>query len=253
MATEQTEAIVLRLIEFSETSLIATLYSRDLGRISAIAKGARRPKSPFDGALDLLAVCRIVVICKSSDALDLLTEAKLQRRFRAASRSLLRLNCGYYVAEVLRLWTDSGATASHPLYDLTLRTIAAIDGTEDPLFAVLRFELTGLRILGHAPATRDCVGCGTRVDTAAARIPFAYHMGGVLCPACRPRQREVASIRREVLQACTRLQDATGGPVEGVGENLYRDLRAVVSRCVCTHLGAVPRTQSLLPTKWVSH
>lgn len=252
MATEQTEAIVLRLIEFSETSLIATLYSRDLGRISAIAKGARRPKSPFDGALDLLTICRIVVICKSSDSLDLLTEAKLQRRFRAASRSLPRLNCGYYVAELLRLWTDSGA-ASHPLYDLSLRTIQAIDGTEDALFAVLRFELAGLQILGHAPSTLDCVGCGVRVDTAADRIPFVYHMGGVLCPGCRPRQREVASIRRDVLLACARLQGSDSAPIEGVSETLYRELRAVVSRYVSTHLGAAPRTQSLLPTSWVSH
>lgn len=77
MPAEKTLAIVLRVVEFSETSCIATLFTRDFGKIGALAKGARRPKSPFDSALDLLAVCRIVFIDKSADVLDLLTEARL--------------------------------------------------------------------------------------------------------------------------------------------------------------------------------
>ena len=51
MASEKTDAIVIRMVEFSETSLVVTLYSREFGRISAIAKGARRPRGPFDGAI----------------------------------------------------------------------------------------------------------------------------------------------------------------------------------------------------------
>ena len=119
---DSTTAIVLRTIEFSETSLIVTLLTRDFGRLSAIAKGARRPKGPFEGSLDLLAVCRVVVLRKTSDALDLLTEAKLHRRFRGAERSLERLYGGYYIAEMLRLLTDDHDP--HPdVYDLALQTL----------------------------------------------------------------------------------------------------------------------------------
>src|SRR5690606_28430132 len=81
MSSEKTDAIVIRLVEFSESSAVVTLFTRDFGKISGLAKGARRPKSAFESALDLLAVCRIVFLHKSSDALDLLTEAKLERRF----------------------------------------------------------------------------------------------------------------------------------------------------------------------------
>ncbi|TVP95583.1 MAG: DNA repair protein RecO [Planctomycetaceae bacterium] len=251
MSTEQTEAIVLRMVEFSETSLIVTLYTRDLGRVSAIAKGARRPKSAFDGALDLLAVCRIVVICKTSDSLDLLTEAKLQRRFRAGQRSLVRLHCGYYLAELLRLWTDAGV-ASPPLYELALRTLAEIDGDQDALRAILRFELRGLQILGHFPALDECVSCGAAVDPPLVRVPFAYQLGGVLCAACRPRHREVGFVRKALFGLAKQL----AGPDEADPELAagdYRDLRATLSRYIQTQLGAVPRTQSLLPTAWVSH
>ena len=86
MPSEKTLAIVLRVIDFSESSCVVHLFTRDFGKIGGLAKGARRPKSPFEAALDLLAVCRIVFLHKSSESLDLLTEAKLERRFRAATR-----------------------------------------------------------------------------------------------------------------------------------------------------------------------
>ena len=139
MATEKSSAIVLRVVEFSETSCVVTLFTEDFGKIGALAKGARRPKSAFESALDLLAVCRIVFIHKSSDALDLLTEAKLERRFRAATRDLSRLYAGYYVAELLQDLTDY--SDPHPdLYRLAEDTLVKLDGQDEVPETVLRFE-----------------------------------------------------------------------------------------------------------------
>ena len=94
MSSEKSWAVVIRVVDFSESSCIVTLFTEGFGKISALAKGARRPKGPFEAAIDLLAVCRVVFLHKSSEALDLLTEAKLERRFRAASKSLSRLYAG---------------------------------------------------------------------------------------------------------------------------------------------------------------
>jgi len=100
MSSEKALAIVLRVVEFSETSSIVTLFTREFGKIRALAKGARRPKGPFESALDLLGLCRIVFLRKSSDALDLLTEARLERRFRPPGGELSNLYAAYYVAEL---------------------------------------------------------------------------------------------------------------------------------------------------------
>ena len=127
MAVEQSDAIVLRVIPWSETSLIAHIYTRDFGKLSVLAKGARRPKSPFEAALDLLSICRVVFISKSSDALDLLTEAKLTRRFRGGSRDLLRLYAGYYVAELLERLTDK-QDRQPEIFELAEDTLTAISG-----------------------------------------------------------------------------------------------------------------------------
>src|SRR6185295_11276035 len=108
MSSEKSRAIVLKLVEFSESSCVVTLFTEDFGKIGALAKGARRPKSPFEGSLDLLSLLRIVFLHKSSEALDLVTEAKLERRFRSAQRDLARLYAGYYVAELLAELTERG-------------------------------------------------------------------------------------------------------------------------------------------------
>src|SRR5487761_1143165 len=115
MAAEKALALVLRVVEFSETSSVVTLFTREFGKIHGLAKGARRLKGPFESALDLLALCRIVLLRKSSDALDLLTEAKLERRFRPADRDLSSLYAGHYVAD------------PHPdLFDAACETLAAV-------------------------------------------------------------------------------------------------------------------------------
>jgi len=205
MASEKSRAIILRVIEFSETSCIVTLFTRDFGKIGALAKGARRLKSPFESALDLLAVCRIVFLHKTSAALDLLTEAKLERRFRAGQRSLPRLYAGYYVAELLRDMTDMADP--HPaLFAAAEATLAALD-TDAPVFTtVARFELATLHHLGHFPALTSCAACGSPIDfSGAGRIPFGVPAGGVLCSACRPGQRHVIGLTKPTLRAVQRL------------------------------------------------
>src|SRR5215218_6369301 len=101
MAAVRSMAVVLRAVDVFETSKVVTLFTRELGKASALAKGARRLKSPFGSGLDLLSVCDIVLLHKASEALDLLTEAVLAERFDSLRRDLPALYAGYYVAELL--------------------------------------------------------------------------------------------------------------------------------------------------------
>src|SRR6185436_11248067 len=184
MASEKSRAIVLKLVEFSETSCVVTLFTEDFGKIGALAKGARRPKGPFEGAIDLLALIRIVFLRKSSDALDLLTEAKLERRFRSAERDLSRLYAGYYLAELLSELTDAGDP--HPeLFAAADEALAALDGGGPVAETVLRFEITALRLVGHAPSLAECVGCGEPV-TASGRVALAWWPAGCSAPSAGP-------------------------------------------------------------------
>ncbi len=192
-------------------------------------------------------MCRLVFLRKSSEALDLLTEAKLERRFRPATRDLSSLYAGYYVAELLNELTDDGDP--HPeLFDEAAHALACLSqaiGSVDVV--VLRFEMTALRILGHAPAVANCAECGREIG-AAPRVAFGQLSGGVLCANCRPGKRKVDSISAAAIDALRNLADpadetwmtmkltrATGG-----------ELRGLMNRYVANLLGRKLRLQDYL-------
>lgn len=203
MSAEKTEAIVLRVVDFSETSAIVTLMTRDFGKMTAIAKGARRRKSPFEAALDVLAVCRIVFLRKPQGTMELLTEAKLERRFRNSARRLDSLYGAMYVAELLRLLTDEGDP--HPgAYDLAREALEQLDTAGEAERILIPFEINLLRELGHVPSLNQCAGCGVP-RTASGAVPFGLDAGGVLCQKCRPGQRNVIRISAAAWQTLERL------------------------------------------------
>jgi DNA repair protein RecO (recombination protein O) len=240
MSAEKTIAIVLRVVEFSETSSVVTLFSREFGKLRGLAKGARRLKGPFESALDLLALCRIVFLRKSSDALELLTEAKLERRFRPAKGDLAALYAAYYIAELLNELTLDHDP--HPdLFDAAERSLAALSEPAPVAIVVLRFELTALQLLGHLPQWNQCVECGKPV-LAVGRVAFGQLAGGVLCADCRPGQKQVVAVSAAVIELLARLSDpAIDLRDQQPDPGTLGEARAVVGRYMAHLLGHVPR------------
>src|SRR5260221_7459387 len=122
---EKATALVVRGTDWSETSRITTLFTREFGKVRALAKGGRRLKSNFDIAFDLLNVCNIVFLRKAHAGLDLLTEAQVAERFPALRQDLHALYAGYYIAELLADGTQD--YDPHPeLFDAALETLRGL-------------------------------------------------------------------------------------------------------------------------------
>jgi DNA repair protein RecO (recombination protein O) len=185
---EKATALVLRTTDWSESSRIATLWTRELGKVRALAKGGRRLKSAFESALDLLTVCSIVLLRKSSGSLDLLTEALVVRRFGHLRSDLTALYAGYYIAELLADWTED--LDPHPaLFDEALATLGDL-GEMDSGQRVMRFEMVFLRELGYRPVLDRCASC--QGVLSGERLIFSPAAGGVWCGRCRAGQHELA-------------------------------------------------------------
>jgi len=246
VSVEQATALVLKTVDFSETSLVVTLFTREFGKIQGLAKGGKRLKGPFDSALDLLALCRIVFLRKSSEALDLLTEAKLQRRFRPAGRDLSSLYAGYYVAELLNDLTDQ--YDPHPeLFDLAEGTLAALSAGESVLLHTVRFELCMLHLLGHLPSLTACVECGSEVSLRG-RVAFGQAHGGVLCSRCREGKQEVASVSAgtlRLMQELARLDSPSWRRID-IDARSRGELRGVLNRYLAHLLGRKPKMHRYL-------
>jgi DNA repair protein RecO (recombination protein O) len=244
--SDKAEALVLRVVEFSETSSVVTLFTREFGKIHGLAKGARRPKGPFESALDLLSRVRLVFLRKSSEALDLLTEAKLERRFRTAGRELSGLYGAYYVAELLNELTHDGDP--HPeLFDLAVETLGCLSAGSPPAGSTtLRFELAALRILGHLPSLGHCVECGDAVATGR-RTAFGLTVGGVLCDTCRPGKKNVVSLSPESLTlAASFAEESDAWKSASIERRQAGELRGVVSKYVSHLLGHKTRLHDYL-------
>jgi DNA repair protein RecO (recombination protein O) len=182
VASEKAHAIVIRLVDFSETSRVVTFCTREFGKLGAMAKGGRRLRGPFAGALDLLSVCRIVLIRKHSDSLDLLTEAELVKGFAPQRNSLQVLYAGYYIAELLHELTHDNDP--HPqLFDITVEVLRMLESGADVRLVLRRFELSILRETGHMPDLSGCVSCGAGVLEDGPAW-FSAQAGGRVCSVC---------------------------------------------------------------------
>jgi DNA repair protein RecO (recombination protein O) len=184
MAMEKALAIVLRTTDWSESSRIATLWTRELGKVRALAKGGRRLRSAFESALDLLTVCSIVLLRKSSGSLDLLTEAQVVRRFPRLRTDLAALYAAYYVAELLSEGTQE--LDPHPvLFDEVLLTLGELGEPERGAIGprLMRFEMVFLHELGYRPVLHACASCAGPLPPTG--LVFSAASGGVLCPRCQ--------------------------------------------------------------------
>jgi DNA repair protein RecO (recombination protein O) len=241
---QKATALVLRTTDWSETSRIATLYTREFGKVRALAKGGRRLRSNFESSLDLLTVCSIVLLRKSSGSLDLLTEARVARRHPRLTTDLQALYAAYYVAELLSDWTEENDP--HPaLFDEALETLQALGAPGVPTGPRLaRFELVLLQELGYSPALERCAVCARPLADAAA-VPFSPAAGGVLCPGCRGRHRDgrpLSAAARQVLRALAEPGDEAWR--REWGPAVRAEVRQVLGQYVTYLLGRRPR---LLP------
>jgi DNA repair protein RecO (recombination protein O) len=236
---ERATALVVRTTDWSETSRIATLWTREFGKLRTLAKGGKRLKSNFEVALDLLSVCNVVVLRKSSGGLELLTEAQVAERFPKLRTSLPALYAAYYIAELLSEGTEE--LDPHPaLFDATLAALRDL-GEAGPQtgLRLAAYELTWLHELGYSPALDACAVCGRAVGS---RPSFSASAGGVVCGNCAPAQRErrsVAPATLEALRALGRDGDAWRRPW---GPAVRAELRQLLGQYVTYRLGRRLRT-----------
>lgn len=243
MPAEKALALVLRTTDWSETSRIATLWTRELGKVRVLAKGGRRLKSNFESALDLLTLCSIVLLRKSSGGLDLLTEAQVNERFPRLRTDLPALYGGYYIAELLSDWTED--YDPHPaLFDEALATLRALGApgiATGPRLA--RFEMVLLRELGYHPVLDRCAACDTELPANTA-VAFSPAAGGILCRNCQTRQRDRRPLSAEAREMLRQLSEPGERWQEPWTQATRAEVRQLLGQYVTYLMGRRPR---LLP------
>ncbi len=179
-------AICLRKTDFSETSQVVTFFARGVGKLAALAKGARRKKSSFDGAIEVFSYGDIVYLQTPTAKLATLTEFVQRPVFQYLSSSLMSLNGGLFAVELMDYFTEN--FDPHPdLFDSLIQFLTDVQVAADRsalMRLLIIFQLTLLNEVGTKPLLARCANCKTPFSDRWPHYYFSSIGNGLICPDC---------------------------------------------------------------------
>ncbi len=180
----ETIATVLSAIPYGETSRIAKLATRELGVVSVIAKGARRPKSKFGASLQLLTEGQATIHLARHSDLHTLSAFDLTDVRDALGTGMERYAAASLLGELMLRFSPHERQLE--LYDFFAHSLSVLEGVDDDTAAMVGLRaIWGLvKRLGFAPSLRVCPRDGSVVAWEPGPVAFSPSHGGVLCPIC---------------------------------------------------------------------
>ena len=227
--TYRTEAIILRRRDFSEADRLLTLFSREHGKIRAIAKGARKPQSRKTGHVELFMRTRFL-IAKGRN-LDIITQAEMVESYAPLHDDLVKATYASYAVELLDRFTVED-DRNLPLYDLLADALRWFSGTDSLLLAARFYELRLLNLTGYRPQLFRCVDCGAEVEEQDQF--FSAELGGLLCPGCKSADKSARSISGAAVKVLRYLQTRRWETVNRL--RLRRDLHSELEEMMYYYL-----------------
>lgn len=195
------EAVVIRHSNWGEADRLLVLFTRERGKIRAIAKGVRKMHSRKAGHLEPFT--RVSLQLARGRDLWIVTQAETLEPYLPIREDLIRTAYASYVVELVERFTfEEGVSLL--LYQLLQETLKRISGEEDCFLAVRFFEIHTLDLVGFRPEFFRCVGCGAEIK--AEDQFFDAGMGGVLCPDCGIKAKTSQPVSLDGLKFMRHLQ-----------------------------------------------
>lgn len=186
-----TPAIILRRIEYGDYDYILTFMTPSHGKISAIAKNAKKSVKRFSGVLELFYNLDIVV--RQGRKVSFLEEASIENSFPGIRSDIIKTAYASFWNEIVVQWLEENS-AQKQIYDLLDYALNELDqGMREPEEISIIFQMKFLDIVGFSPELKKCGECDTAIEmVAATRFFFDIKNGWLICDKCR---RMVIKIR----------------------------------------------------------
>ena len=185
MTSFTTSAVILRRIEFGDFDLIISFFTLHKGKISAIAKSAKKSVKRFSGILEPFSNLQVVCSPGRRNVLPVLQEAILQRPFTNIGFDILKTAYASYWAEMVHEFMEEGSPQAS-VFDLLIQVFAALDaGITPPEFLSILFQLHFMVMAGFSPNLSQCGNCRCPVELfKTPRVQFDLKKGSIVCPRC---------------------------------------------------------------------
>ena len=194
MAQYQTEAILLAVRDWGDSDKLVTLFSREHGKINAVAYGARRPKNRMAGSLQLFSYVELVLL--QGNKLDTIRQCDVKTSFRTLREDLSQMAYGVFILELVdELWPDRQPETA--VFDLLLLVLGVLQ-KRNPRLVALAAAWQMLKLAGFQPVLHQCVRCGCPLHFPAK---FDSEAGGGVCLLCgKPIEVDFAEEEADFLQ-----------------------------------------------------
>ena len=219
------EALTLRKFPLGEAALLVTLYTREKGKVRALARGARRSSSKLVGHFAPLTQVKLSLALGRD--LDHVTQVQVLDGFAPLKGNLGAITKGLYLAELVDGF-GAEANPNQPLYHLVIDALHAIEADPDSDLPLRFFELHLLQVSGFMPELYRCVECRNSLEPGSHR--FSPNLGGTICLDCNPtdaRLRPLSLRALKVLRLLHRTRMAEL-PTLTMNAGLARELKALL-------------------------
>jgi DNA repair protein RecO (recombination protein O) len=255
MSSYSTPAIVLRKIDYGEYDFVITLFTLKKGKVSIIAKSAKKSKKRFAGILELFSIIDVVCNVGRRKGLPVLQEAVLKYPFFDIRSSALKTAYASYWAELINEWmeSDQKQVQLYQLFQYVLRKLDSSQVSEASLSIL--FQIKFLTIAGLSPNLRQCSVCRTDIEKITeTRVRFDFTKGGILCGGCASKTSRKTFLSKGIIKQLLWIEK--GDLVKAVrvkfASDALRESSEFLETFVPYHLGKEPRSLKFLQQirKW---
>jgi len=249
MAGYTTPALVLKRINYGDYDLIISLFTLDRGKVSVIAKAAKKSVKRFGGILELFSALDVVINPGRGKGLPVLQEATLIQPFAHIRSDVVKTAYASYWAELVNAWMEE-----YERQDLVFKLLMFVLGELDRGQARIRalsilFQIRFMSVSGLAPNLSKCSRCGLEAARLASEeIYFNMAGGGIVCGACgkadgrrlplsKGTLKQLGWIQHQDLKKALRLHFSEQALAEGL---------ALCEAFVPYHLGKEPKSLKFL-------
>ncbi|MEB3100683.1 DNA repair protein RecO [Ferviditalea candida] len=235
------EGIVIRAMDYGEGHKIITLYTKEAGRVTVMARGAKKLKSRFSAIAQLFTYGEFVFF--KTGAMGTLNHGEIIRSHHLLREDLLKAAYASYIAEMIDRMTEHEAGSS-ALFEQLEAAFEAIEDGKDPQIVAHVMEMKILEFSGYGPEFEACVSCGRETGLSV----LSFQLGGVLCSPCQtkdPSARHIEEGTWKLLRLFRRMDLRRLGKIS-VKNETKKQIKPILRGLMDTHIGIQWKARNFL-------
>jgi len=241
---KKVEAIVLRTVDYGENNKILTLLSDQLGKVAAMARGAKKPVSPLNSVSQPFTYASYLLMIGETKGMGTIAQAETIDSFRLIREDLFKTAYASYLLELADRFTEE-RTPSPGLFLLMLTLLQYLSDGKDPEVLARLCEVKMLDFAGIRPELYHCAHCFEAIDSA---IRFSILHGGPLCADCHSTDERAIWIKPVTLKLLRTFQamDVRRLGETRVGPDVKRQLDKILRQYLDEYSGVQLRSRSFI-------